>query len=115
MAHHARLNGLLSQCHPTVKDFKDNLIRLKCSAEVTSSPASSVCTNLDSLNDFQESINDLTQFPSTKQALTLGQGRSVTLVLLDGPLRLLDFCGIAKDITAIVNEFFQVLESSPRT
>ncbi|KAL0325977.1 UNVERIFIED_CONTAM: hypothetical protein Scaly_1555000 [Sesamum calycinum] len=100
---------------PESEDFEDNLIRLKCSAELTSSPASFVCTNLDSLNNFQESINNLIQLPSMKQDLTLEQGRSGTLVLLDGPLRLLDCCGIAKDITAIVNEFVQELESSPRT
>ncbi|KAL0314451.1 UNVERIFIED_CONTAM: hypothetical protein Sangu_2289500 [Sesamum angustifolium] len=115
MAYHARSNSLPSKSHPTVEDFEDHLIRLKSSAEATSSSASSVCTNLDSLNNLHESINNLIQLPSMKQAFVLEQGRSWALELLDGSMRLLDCCGIAKDITAIVKESVQELESSLRT
>ncbi|KAK4390908.1 hypothetical protein Sango_2154100 [Sesamum angolense] len=76
MAYHARSNSLPSKSHPTVEDFEDHLIRLKSSAEATSS--------------------------------------SWALELLDGSMRLLDCCGIAKDITAIVKESVQELESSLR-
>ncbi|KAL0438292.1 UNVERIFIED_CONTAM: hypothetical protein Slati_2312200 [Sesamum latifolium] len=114
MAHHARSNSLPSKSHPTVEDFEGHLIRLKSSAEATSSSASSVCTNLDSLNNLHESTNDLIQLPSMKQAFVLEQGKSWALELLDGSMRLLDCCGIAKDITAIVKESVQELESSLR-
>ncbi|KAL0360429.1 UNVERIFIED_CONTAM: hypothetical protein Sradi_3727400 [Sesamum radiatum] len=114
MAHHARSNSLPSKSHPTVEDFEGHLIRLKSSAEATSSSASSVCTNLDSLNNLHESINNLIQLPSMKQAFVLKQGKSWALELLDGSMRLLDCCGIAKDITAIVKESVQELKSCLR-
>ncbi|KAL0325974.1 UNVERIFIED_CONTAM: hypothetical protein Sradi_5166700 [Sesamum radiatum] len=100
MAHHTRSNSLPSNGHPAVEDFEDHLIRLKSSAEATSSSASCVSKNLESVNNLHESINDLIQLSSMKQGLALEQGRNATLVLLDGSLRLLDCCGIAKDITA---------------
>ncbi|KAL0314468.1 UNVERIFIED_CONTAM: hypothetical protein Sangu_2291200 [Sesamum angustifolium] len=113
MAHHTRSNSLPSNGHPTVEDFEDHLIRLKSSAEVTSLSASCVSKNLESVNNLHESINYLIQLSSMKQGLALEQGRNGTLVLLDGSLRLLDCCGIAKDITAL-KESVQGLESSLR-
>ncbi|KAL0325999.1 UNVERIFIED_CONTAM: hypothetical protein Sradi_5169200 [Sesamum radiatum] len=52
--------------------------------------------------------------PSIKQALTLEQGNSWAVELLDGSLRLLDSCGIAKEVMELVKESVQELESSLR-
>ncbi|KAL0325985.1 UNVERIFIED_CONTAM: hypothetical protein Scaly_1554100 [Sesamum calycinum] len=90
MAGYARSYSFPSKPHPTVENFEDHLIRIKSSAEATSSSASSVCTNLDNINNLQESTNGLIQLASFKQALALEQGKSWAVELLDGSLRLMD-------------------------
>ncbi|KAI3460453.1 hypothetical protein Pfo_017116 [Paulownia fortunei] len=108
MAHHARSNSLPSKSHPLMQNVEDHLCRLKASDY-------SICSSLASLKDLHEGVNDLIQLPGIKQALSHEQGKNWAHELLDGSLRLLDSCGIAQDVTVLVKESVQELESSLRS
>ncbi|KAL0432308.1 UNVERIFIED_CONTAM: hypothetical protein Slati_2565100 [Sesamum latifolium] len=107
MANHIRSNSLPSKSHPLMQNVEYHLCRLRASD-------SSVCSSLASLKDLHETINDVIQLPGIQQALSQEQGKNWADELLDGSLRLLDSCGIARDVTFIVKESVQELESSLR-
>ncbi|KAL0438309.1 UNVERIFIED_CONTAM: hypothetical protein Slati_2313900 [Sesamum latifolium] len=66
---HVRSNSLPSKSHPIVSDVEDQLCRLR-SSEGTSTSATSVISNLATLRDLHEGINNLIQMPSTQQAIS---------------------------------------------
>ncbi|KAL0323239.1 UNVERIFIED_CONTAM: hypothetical protein Sangu_1943200 [Sesamum angustifolium] len=107
MANHVRSNSLPSKSHPLMQNVEDHLCRLRASD-------SSICSSLASLKDLHETINDVIQLPGIQQALPQEQGKNWADELLDGSLRLLDSCGIARDVTLLVKESVQELESSLR-
>ncbi|CAA2954641.1 Hypothetical predicted protein [Olea europaea subsp. europaea] len=86
MAFHVRSNSLPSKSHPAVANVEDHICRLKSSIEVSVS-SSSICTQLASLRDLHEDINDLIQLPSVQQALA---GETFASELLDGSLKIVD-------------------------
>ncbi|KAL2468125.1 hypothetical protein Fot_51650 [Forsythia ovata] len=110
MAFHVRSNSLPSKSHPVIANVEDHICRLKSSQEASVS-ASSICTNLASLRDLHEDINNLIQLPSVQKAL-IDENRANEL--LDGSLELVNICGIARDIILLTNESVEELESSLR-
>ncbi|KAL8059349.1 hypothetical protein ABFX02_03G081000 [Erythranthe guttata] len=102
---HSRSNSFPSQSHPTIESVEDQLCRLR------DSETNSVCSNLASLRNLHEGINDLIQMPSVQQ--TLSQGNWIN-ELLDGSLKLVDLCAISRDIVSLTKESVQDLESSIR-
>ncbi|KAK2995104.1 hypothetical protein RJ640_020744 [Escallonia rubra] len=110
---HARSNSLLpARSHPLIAGVEDHLHRLKASEVISSSSASSLCEKLDGLKDLHEGLHDLIQLPSVQQALS--HQKSGADEVLDGSLRLLDICGIARDVLLLTKESIQGLESSVR-
>ncbi|CAA0812468.1 Arabidopsis protein of unknown function (DUF241 [Striga hermonthica] len=109
---HARSNSFPSQSHPIVNDVKDHLERLKAASQATST--SSICANLASLANLHDSINIMIQMPSVQQALACEQGETWINELLDGSLRLVDICGVSRDILQLTKESVQDLASSIR-
>ncbi|CAI9763864.1 unnamed protein product [Fraxinus pennsylvanica] len=71
MAFHARSNSLPSKSHPAVVNVKEQICRLMSSKEASVS-SSSVCTQLATLRDLHENINNLIQLPSVQKALADG-------------------------------------------
>ncbi|KAL2503868.1 hypothetical protein Adt_19489 [Abeliophyllum distichum] len=110
MAFHVRSNSLPSKSHPVIANVKDHICRLKSFQEASVS-ASSLCTNLATLRDLHEDINNLIQLPSVQKALIDENWASE---LLDGSLELVDICGIARDIILLTKESVEELESSLR-
>ncbi|KAL2503909.1 hypothetical protein Adt_19530 [Abeliophyllum distichum] len=110
MVFHVRSNSLPSKSHPVIANVKDHICRLKSFQEASVS-ASSLCTNLATLRDLHEDINNLIQLPSVQKALIDENWASE---LLDGSLELVDICGIARDIILLTKESVEELESSLR-
>ncbi|KAG8377774.1 hypothetical protein BUALT_Bualt08G0068400 [Buddleja alternifolia] len=99
---HSRSNSFPSQSHPIVNDVEDHLHRLRVS-EATSTSATSICTNLASLKDLHEGINNMIQMPSIQQALSHEQGQNWINELLEGSLRLVDLCEFSRDVVRLTN------------
>ncbi|KAL4037645.1 uncharacterized protein E5676_scaffold142G003660 [Cucumis melo var. makuwa] len=107
---HIRSNSLPSKPHPVVDEINENLCRLKASEEATSS-SSTLCQKLDGLQDLHDSIDKLLLLPLTHQALV--DNKSVD-DLLEGSLKILDVCALAKDILSQMKESAHELESALR-
>ncbi|KAL0560927.1 hypothetical protein IC582_001344 [Cucumis melo] len=106
---HVRSNSLPSKPHPVVDEVDENLCRLRASEEVASS--SSLCQKLDGLQDLHDSIDKLLLLPLTHQALI--DNKSVD-ELLEGSLKILDMCDLAKDVLSQMKESAHELESALR-
>ncbi|KAL8059357.1 hypothetical protein ABFX02_03G081700 [Erythranthe guttata] len=103
---HSRSNSFPSQSHPIIESVEDHLCRLRAVSESTS-----VCSNLASLKNLHERINDLIQMPSVQQKLSQGNWINE---LLEGSLKLVDLCGLSIEIVSLTKESVQDLESSIR-
>lgn len=106
---HIRSNSLPSKPHPVVDEVDEHLCRLKAS-EATSSSAS-LCQKLDGLQDLHDCIDKLLILPLTHQAIV--DNKSVD-ELLEGSLKLLDLCAMAKDALMQTKESTHELESTLR-
>ncbi|OMO85493.1 hypothetical protein COLO4_21597 [Corchorus olitorius] len=103
---HVRSSSLPSNAHPLVVTIEEQLSRLKASKETSSSTSH----RLGGLKELYERVDDLIHLPLTKQALGVQQLEEV----LDGSLKLLDLCGIARDVFSRMRESVLALESSLR-
>ncbi|KAK4390890.1 hypothetical protein Sango_2152300 [Sesamum angolense] len=110
---HVRSNSLPSKSHPIVNDVEDQLCRLR-SSEGTSTSATSVISNLATLRDLHEGINNLIQMPSTQQAISHETSEKWTNELLEESLGLVDLCGFARDVLSLTKGSVQDLQSSIR-
>ncbi|KAL3638972.1 hypothetical protein CASFOL_016879 [Castilleja foliolosa] len=108
---HSRSNSFPSQSHPAINDVEDHLERLKASQATSTS---SICANLASLGDLHDSINNMIQMSSIQQSLSHEQEQVWINELLEGSLKLVDLCGISRDIVQLTKESVQDLESSLR-
>ncbi|EYU17526.1 hypothetical protein ABFS82_03G079100 [Erythranthe guttata] len=105
-ANHSRSNSFPSQSHPAIESVEDHLCRLRADSK-----SIFVISNLASLTNLHEGINDLIQMPSIQQ--TLSQGNWIN-ELLEGSLKLVDLCAISREIVSLTKESVQDLESSIR-
>ncbi|XP_050365497.1 uncharacterized protein LOC126784034 [Argentina anserina] len=96
MSYHTRSNSGPLGPHPIIQEVDEHLCRLR-SSEATSTSSSSISHKLSALQDLHECVDRLVQLPLTQQALAQEKHQKWTNELLDGSLRLLDICGIAKD------------------
>ncbi|KAL0314465.1 UNVERIFIED_CONTAM: hypothetical protein Sangu_2290900 [Sesamum angustifolium] len=112
-AFHSRSNSFPSQSHPVMDDVEDHLCRLK-SSESASTSTTSICSNLVSLRDLHEGLNNLIQMPSFQQARSQGEGENWVNELLEESLRLVDLCGFSRDVVCLTKESIQDLESAIR-
>ncbi|XP_022135735.1 uncharacterized protein LOC111007625 [Momordica charantia] len=103
---HIRSNSLPSKPHPVVAEVDEHLCRLQAS-EATSS-SSSLCQKLDGLQDLHGCIDKLLLLPLTHQALV---DKKFVDDLLEGSLKLLDLCALAKDALSQTKESAHELES----
>ncbi|KAL2503911.1 hypothetical protein Adt_19532 [Abeliophyllum distichum] len=110
MAFHVRSNSLPSKSHPVITNVEDHICRLKSSQEASVS-TSSIFTHLAKLADLQEDINNLIQLQSVQQDLA---NENWSSELLDGSIKLVDICGIARDVIFLTKESVQELQSSLR-
>ncbi|KAK8561206.1 hypothetical protein V6N12_048280 [Hibiscus sabdariffa] len=103
---HARSNSLPSRPHPLIPQIDEHLCRLKSNKAAISS--SSIIEKLNGLRDLYELVDSLLQLPSTQNSLAQSYNDKE---LLNGSLRLLDVCGLAKDALLQAKEDAQQLQS----
>jgi hypothetical protein len=108
---HIRSNSLPSAPHPLVSQFEDNLKILKNSEGTTSSSSSSVCNKLNGMQDLHDCVDKLLQLPMEQHALAQECNEKSVNDLLEGSLRLLDICSIAKDFLSLSKENMHELQS----
>ncbi|KAK8564364.1 hypothetical protein V6N13_005405 [Hibiscus sabdariffa] len=104
---HARSNSLPLRPHPLIPQIDEHLCRLKLNAVATSS-SSSITEKLNGLRDLYELVDSWLQLSSTQNSLAQSCNDND---LLNGSLRLLDVCGLAKDALLQAKEDTQQLQS----
>ncbi|CAK9316054.1 unnamed protein product [Citrullus colocynthis] len=111
-SHHVRSNSLPSKPHPFIDQVDEQLCRLKEASEATSSASSSeLCHKLNGLQDLHDSIDRLLRLPLTQHVLVEESDKKSFNDLLEGCIRLLDLCDIAKDALLQTKECVHELES----
>ncbi|CAO2815721.1 unnamed protein product [Amaranthus hypochondriacus] len=108
--------SLPSRPHPLVPQIDEHVSKLRSSEVVSTSVSqlSSLGYKLSILKDLYECLENLILLPQNQQKLMLFSNASSIDELLDGSLRLLDVCGIAKDVLSQVKEHMQEMLSSLR-
>ncbi|CAM8923948.1 unnamed protein product [Rhodiola kirilowii] len=110
---HARSVSLPSRPHPTVPEYDEILCRLN-SSDSASSSSSSIRNHLDALQDLHNCVDSLILLPESQNALARECSGKWVDEVLDGSLRLLDVCEIAKDSLLMTKECTHELQSSLR-
>ncbi|WZZ43698.1 hypothetical protein YC2023_039957 [Brassica napus] len=98
---HNRSNSLPSRSHPQAARVDEQLACLRSSEEASTS---SICKRVDNLQELHESLDKLIRLPFTQQALAQVQNKIFVEQLLDGSLRILDYCNISKDVLSQMKE-----------
>ncbi|XP_068344016.1 uncharacterized protein [Pyrus communis] len=101
--------SLPSRSPPTTLRVEEQLSRLQ-----TSSSSASICKDLCGLEELYDCVDDLLQVASTQQLLSDYQQEKCMDELLDGSLRLLDKCGITRDVMSQIKEHVRDLQSALR-
>ena len=110
--HHFRSISFPTRAHPLISEFNDQLSGLRYS-EATSSSSTSLSQKLIGLQDLHDSVDNLLLLPFA-QSLSQEQSQNWFNELLDGSLRLLDVCGVARDALLQTKEFTHELQSTLR-
>ncbi|KAI9102297.1 hypothetical protein K1719_023499 [Acacia pycnantha] len=113
VSQHVRSNSFPTSPHPIVSQFEEHLSRLK-PADSASSSSSSLRHKLSGLQDLKDSCDKLVQLSTTQQVLAQDCTQKWVDELLDGSLRLLDICTIAKDCLAQSKESVYEVRSALR-
>ncbi|KAE8124517.1 hypothetical protein FH972_019395 [Carpinus fangiana] len=95
--HHARSNSLPTRTHPLISEFNEQLSRLRDS-EATTSSSTSICQKLNGLQDLHDCVDKLLLSLQFTQALAHEQQEKWVNELLDGSLRLLEVCDLAREV-----------------
>ncbi|WJX45356.1 hypothetical protein P8452_32241 [Trifolium repens] len=111
IALHLRSNSLPSVPHPLVSQCEDNLQRLKSSEGASSVSSSSICNELNGMQDLHDCIDNLLQLPIEQQALAHECNEKSDDELLERSLRILDICSAAKDFLSLSKGNMHELQS----
>ncbi|KAF8095922.1 hypothetical protein N665_0320s0050 [Sinapis alba] len=104
---HARSNSVPSMKHPQAAYVDEQLTRLRSSEAASSSSSSSIYQRLSNLQDLHESLEKMLRLSLTTKALSQVQVEK----LLDGSLRILDLCNVAKDALSQMKEGLKEIQS----
>ncbi|CAL1380507.1 unnamed protein product [Linum trigynum] len=108
--------SLPARAHPTTIKIHEELTKLRefdQSSAATSSSSSAICSSLSTLRDVYDSLDELLALSSTQEALSR---RCVAEEerFLDGSVKLMDTCEIAKDVISRLRENVAALQSAIR-
>ncbi|KAG9443147.1 hypothetical protein H6P81_019001 [Aristolochia fimbriata] len=113
--YHVRSASFPSRSHPIREKVEENLTQLRQWEESSpSTSSSSLCSGLSGLSELYQSVDDLLQLPQTRQALLDCKRKKLIDEALDGSLRLLDACGIARDVMMQVTDAVKDLQLALR-
>ncbi|XP_010437507.1 PREDICTED: uncharacterized protein LOC104721264 [Camelina sativa] len=104
---HSRSNSYPSRQHPQAAHVDEQLTRLR-SFEAASS--SSICQRFSNLQDLHDSLEKMISLSVTNQVLSQDQIEK----LLDGSIKILDLCNIAKDSLSQTKESLKEIQSIVR-
>ncbi|KAK8717202.1 hypothetical protein V6N13_044479 [Hibiscus sabdariffa] len=107
--YHTRSNSFPSRSHPLTSEVDEHLSRLASSESASTS--SLLNHKLGRVQDLHDCIEKMLQLPFTQQMLSQEQQRECVDELLNGSLRLLDVCAMAKDALLQVKECTLELQS----
>ncbi|PON82700.1 hypothetical protein TorRG33x02_214760 [Trema orientale] len=111
--YHVRSISFPSRSHPSTVRVEEQLNKLK-TWEAASNTSASVLKGLSGLEELYECVDDLLNMGSTQQVLSKNQHEKCLEDLLDGSLRLLDICGITRDVLLQTKEHVRALQSALR-
>ncbi|XP_044508835.1 uncharacterized protein LOC123227777 [Mangifera indica] len=109
-SYHTRSNSLPSRPHPIHSELDQHVSSFRAS-QATSTSSSSISHEINGLQDLHDCVDKLLQSASIQQALAQHEQKKWVDELLNGSLRLLDICGIAKDSLVQTKEAVQGLQS----
>ncbi|VVB10242.1 unnamed protein product [Arabis nemorensis] len=101
---HVRSNSFPSRQHPQAAHVDEQLTRLRSSEAATSS---SICQRLSNLQDLHESLEKLLRLPVKQHALSQEHIER----LLDGSIKILDLCNIARNGLSQMKESLKEVQS----
>ncbi|KAK2373218.1 hypothetical protein QL285_074269 [Trifolium repens] len=110
--YHVRSNSFPSGSHPSSTRIEQDLNKIK-TWEATST-SDSIITGLSYLEDLYISLEDLLNMTSTQKVISHNQGEKFVKELMDGSVKILDVCGLARDTMLQIKENVQTLHSSIR-
>ncbi|XP_015893121.3 uncharacterized protein LOC107427257 [Ziziphus jujuba] len=110
-SYHVRSNSLPSRLHPVIPEFDQLLCRLRASETTSSSTSTSIRCKLSELEDLLDYVERLLSLPNNQKAFSQEQHEKQVDQILDGSLRILDVCNIAKDALLQTKESTQELQS----
>ncbi|KAI9181225.1 hypothetical protein LWI28_012663 [Acer negundo] len=111
ISYHVRSNSFPSRPHPITSEVDRHLIRLRTSQATTISSSSSICHDINGLQDLHGCVDKFLQLLLVQQALGQEQQKKWVYELLNGSLRILDISSIAKDALLQTKECVQGLSS----
>ncbi|RWR84547.1 hypothetical protein CKAN_01336500 [Cinnamomum micranthum f. kanehirae] len=113
--YHVRSTSMPPRLHPLALRVEDQLNKLRtCDGACASSNhpmVETLCGRLSGLQDLYDCVDDLIQSPLTQQALVHHRCGKWVDEMLDGSLRVLDVCGIARDALMQMKESVMVIQS----
>ncbi|CAJ2676051.1 unnamed protein product [Trifolium pratense] len=112
--YHVRSNSFPSESHPNSTRIEQDLNKIKTWEATSTSTSDSITNGLSMLEDLYISLEDLLNMTSTQKAVSHHQGEKSVEELLDGSVKILDICGITRDIMLQIKENIQSLHSSLR-
>ncbi|KAL5858589.1 hypothetical protein ACOSQ3_006047 [Xanthoceras sorbifolium] len=110
-SYHVRSNSLPSRPHPVTSEVDQHLSRLRSSQASSTTSSSSICHEINGLQDLHDCVDKLLQLPLIQQAFGQEQQKKWVDELLNGSLRILDVSSIAKDALMQTKECAQGLQS----
>ncbi|KAJ6765824.1 BPS1-LIKE PROTEIN [Salix purpurea] len=108
---HTRSISLPSRPHPLTSQINEHFSRLNASQATSSSL---VCQKLCSLQDLHDCVDKLILLPLAQKSLAQEQNEKWVDDVLDGSLRVLDVCSMARDALLQTKEYAQEIQSIMR-
>ncbi|XP_022752325.1 uncharacterized protein LOC111301096 [Durio zibethinus] len=112
--YHVRSISLPSRSHPSTLRIEVELNRLKTREASFLSTSELISGGLSGLENLHQCMDDLLSMASTQQVLSQNQHEKCIDELLDGSVRILDICGIARDYMFQIEEHVHALQSALR-
>lgn len=111
---HARSISLPSRSHPSTIKVDDELNKIKSWESTSTSTSQSVYTGLSLLEGVYISLDDLLHISSIQLAISQHHADTCVEEVLDGSLRVLDICGITRDMMLQIKENVEAFHSAVR-
>ncbi|KAB5556721.1 hypothetical protein DKX38_007630 [Salix brachista] len=112
--YHVRSVSFPSRSYPAIQRIEQELDKLNQWEVSSNSISGSICNGLSGLEDLYKGVDDLLNLASAQQVLSRHENEKCLDELLDGSVRLLDVCSIARDILLRFREQVQALQSAFR-